>query len=92
MLQCFSPLPNQDSLLFDPRHPQTLEIPRLRSNLENVSPEEQEEALMRLKHEQANFYYTAGYRTEVLTPYARASITTLGNATVLDQTGPHAIG
>ena len=43
----------------DPGHPQTLEKPKLSDNFEEMDPEEQEEALMKLKHDQANLYYTA---------------------------------
>ena len=37
----------------------TLEKPKLSDNLDNMDPEEQDEALMKLKHEQTNLYYTA---------------------------------
>jgi len=43
----------------DPGRPQTLEKPKLDDNFEEMNPGEQEEALMSLKHKQANLYYTA---------------------------------
>jgi len=43
----------------DPERPQTLEKPKLDDNFEEMNPGEQEEALMNLKHKQANLYYTA---------------------------------
>lgn len=47
----------------DPKlgRPQTLvlEKPKLSDNFEEISPREQQEALMDLKHKQVNFYYTA---------------------------------
>ncbi|KAL8838293.1 MAG: hypothetical protein Q9170_002190 [Blastenia crenularia] len=43
----------------DPGRLQTLEKPKLSDNFENMNPGEQEEALMNLKHKQANLYYTA---------------------------------
>lgn len=39
--------------------PQPLEKPKLSENFDKMSPEEQEKALLKLKHEQANLYYTA---------------------------------
>ena len=42
-----------------PGRPQTLEKPKLSDNFDNMDSEEQEEGLMKLKHEQANLYYTA---------------------------------
>ena len=39
--------------------PQSLETPKLSDNFEEMNPEEQQEALMDLKHKQANLYYTA---------------------------------
>ena len=43
----------------EPGRPQTLEKPKLSDNFEKMDPEEQEKALVKLKHEQANLYYTA---------------------------------
>ena len=43
----------------DPRRPQTLEKPKLSDDFEEMSPEEQQKALMDLKHKQVNLYYTA---------------------------------
>ncbi len=39
--------------------PQTLEKPKLSDTFEVMNPREQQEALMNLKHKQANLYYTA---------------------------------
>lgn len=39
--------------------PQTLEKPKLSDNFEEMSPDEQQEALMDLKQKQTNLYYTA---------------------------------
>ena len=36
-----------------------MEKPKLSDNFDKMNPEEQEEALIELKHGQANFYYTA---------------------------------
>ncbi|KAL2051196.1 hypothetical protein ABVK25_008443 [Lepraria finkii] len=43
----------------DPGRPQTMEKPKLSDNFDKMNPEEQEEALIELKHGQANLYYTA---------------------------------
>lgn len=43
----------------DPERPQLLERPKLSENFEEMSAGEQEEALINLKHDQANLYYTA---------------------------------
>ena len=43
----------------DPGQPQTLEKPKLSDDFDNMSPEEQEQALTSLKHKQARLYYTA---------------------------------
>ena len=43
----------------DSRRQQSLKEPKLPDNFEEMSPEAQEEALKKLKHEQANFYYIA---------------------------------
>ena len=43
----------------DPTRPQTLEKPKLSESFDNMNSEQQEEALIKLKHEQANLYYTA---------------------------------
>ena len=42
----------------NPRLPQTLEKPKLSDDFEEMSPEEQQEALKDLKHKQTNLYYT----------------------------------
>ena len=43
----------------DSRRPQSLEKPKLSEDFDKMSSEEQENALMKFKHEQANLYYTA---------------------------------
>lgn len=43
----------------EPGRPQTLEKPKLSDNFDKMDPEEQKEALIKLKHEQASLYYTA---------------------------------
>lgn len=42
-----------------PGRPQTLEKPKLSDDFNKMDPEEQKKAMMKLKHEQANLYYTA---------------------------------
>lgn len=46
----------------EPGRPQTWDKPKLNDNFNQMSPEDQEIALMQLKHEQANLYYTAATR------------------------------
>ena len=36
-----------------------MQKPKLSDDFDEMDPEEQEEALMKLKHEQVNLYYTA---------------------------------
>ncbi|KAI9680618.1 MAG: hypothetical protein M1817_004058 [Caeruleum heppii] len=43
----------------EPGRPQSLEKPRLSESFDEMTLEEQEKALLKLKHEQANLYYTA---------------------------------
>ncbi|KAI9742955.1 MAG: hypothetical protein M1835_002988 [Candelina submexicana] len=43
----------------DMRHQQSMQRPRLSDEFVEMSPGEQQEALMKLEHEQANLYYTA---------------------------------
>ncbi|KAI9699639.1 MAG: hypothetical protein M1836_002673 [Candelina mexicana] len=43
----------------DMRYQQSMQRPRLSDEFDKMSPGEQQEALMKLKHEQANLYYTA---------------------------------
>jgi hypothetical protein len=43
----------------EPGRPQSLEEPKLSDDFDKLDPEEQQKAMKKLKHEQANLYYTA---------------------------------
>lgn len=43
----------------DVRRPQSMEKPKLCDDFDKINPEEQKDALIKLKHEQANLFYTA---------------------------------
>jgi hypothetical protein len=62
VIQSFFSSSNQDIPFFcghEPVRSQTPEKPKLGDDFDEMGPEEQEEALMKLKHEQANLYFTA---------------------------------